>query len=266
MPANPMDWTADPFLTLYTMLALALLGALFWWRRRIGSGRGARVEALDPVQLGYLAGGPARAADTVLVGLLEAGTVMIDPKKGLIADGAAPPSLRDYCGEVPKALNRSRFRRGLSARCADIHADLAARGLMPANAEITNFRTIAVLLILCVAVFGVCKIEIGSARGHPVGILTVLVIATVVLGVLVAMKSPYRTVAGASALAQARRDKSRALRAPLGDELLLAFALTGAAVLAGRPYQTYFQSSSGDGGGDSGGGSGCGGGGCGGCS
>jgi len=281
MSMNPMDWPGGPFLALYSGLALAMLVWLGWRRGRVGRKR-ARVdtlEGLDAVQLGYLAGGRARAADTVLVGLFEAGAVAAGARRGdLLANGAAPESLCFYCGDVMEGLDRSRLRRRLKGRCAEIHRELAARGLMPQIGEIWRFRAMAALLILAVAGFGVCKIDIGAARGHPVGILVVLVVVTVVLGFKLAMREPYRTQAGRRALAGARRAKSRAVRAPLGDEVLLAFALAGMTVLAGRPYQAFFKTASGFGGdgdssgsdssgGDSGSSdSGGGGGGCGGCS
>ncbi len=277
MSVNPMDWPAGPFLALYAGLAVAMLVLLGWRRRQVGRMRAREdaLEGLDAVQLGYLAGGRARAADTVLVGLFEAGAVAAGPRRGnLLASGAAPDSLRAYCGDVMEGFDRLRFRRRLQGRCAEIHGELAARGLVPRIGEIRRFRVMAALLILAVAGFGVCKIDIGAARGHPVGFLVMLVVVAVFLGFKVAMREPYRTQAGRRALARARRAKSRAVRAPLGDEVLLAFALAGMAVLAGRPYQAFFKtangfgggdSSGGDSGGDSGGGGGCGGG-CGGCS
>ena len=106
---------------------------------------------------------------------------------------------------------------------------------------------------------------VGVSRDRPVGILVMLLVCTAVLGAVVLRKRPHRNLAGAAVLAAARRNHARAARAPLPDEAALAFALTGADVLAGRDYRwalTPGTSSTGSSGGD-GGGSGCGG--CGGC-
>jgi hypothetical protein len=97
--------------------------------------------------------------------------------------------------------------------------------------------------------------------------LTFLVFALALVSFIIATAGPARTSAGTRALRRAKRQNPRAARAPVGDEIMLAFALTGAAVLAGRPYRPFFLTPSDTGGGSGGcGGSGCGGGGCGGCS
>lgn len=73
---NPLNWTAQPFLTFYLQvatLALVLIAVLRW---RIGRGRTGDAAGLDVVQIAWLAGGPKRAADTALVGLLEYGAVV----------------------------------------------------------------------------------------------------------------------------------------------------------------------------------------------
>jgi len=267
---NPLNWTAVPFLSLYFSLAVILVGVLWWGRGRAGWGRDEG-DGLNPVQLAYLARGRVRAVDTVLVGLFELGALRVDEsgKKYEAGMAAAVPDWLGGFGPIaPGIVTRGRLHKMLRAGMQPMLEGLAARGLVPGVDGVLNYFTAGVLSLVLVAGFGVWKIDVGSARGHPVGILTVMVIATVVFGGVAMFAGPVRTRAGSAALRRVRLEKARALRAPVGDEVMLAFALTGAAVLAGRPYQPFF-ASSGDGGGssggDGGGGSGCGGGGCGGC-
>ncbi len=274
---NPLNWTAAPFLTLYGGLAVVLLAALFWGRGRVGRGLRGRgggngAEGLNPVQLAYLAGGRTRAVDTVLVGLFELGVLRVDEtgKKYLAgAIGRVPGWLAGFEPIVPGPVARARLHKALRQSMTPMLDGLAARGLVPGADGVLNYYGAGVLGLALLAGFGVWKIDVGSARGHPVGILTVMVIATLILGCVAMFAGPVRTPAGSAALRLVRAEKARAMRAPVGDEVMLAFALAGAAVLAGRPYQPFFASSGsgGDGAGSAGGdgGGGCGGG-CGGCS
>jgi uncharacterized protein (TIGR04222 family) len=223
------------------------------------------------VQLAYLAGGRKRAADTVLVGLFELGALRVDETgKQYVAAGIdrVPGWLSGFEPIAPGLVRRRGLHNMLRQGVTGMQEGLAARGLVPGADGVLNYVSAGVLSLALLAGFGVWKIDVGSARGHPVGILTGMVIALVVAGGLAMFAGPVRTRAGSAVLRRVRAEKARAARAPVGDEVMLAFALGGAAVLAGRPYQPFF-ARSGDGGGssggDSGGGSGCGGGGCGGC-
>ncbi len=118
-------------------------------------------------------------------------------------------------------------------------------------------------LILCPASFGMAKTLVGASCGRPVGILCAMVFLTVVFGAWSVVRQPYRTRVGGAALKRAKSAIARAARAPLEAEISLAFAVSGAVVLAGTPCQAFrkLMPSGGDGtgsGGD-GGGSGCGG-------
>jgi hypothetical protein len=111
------------------------------------------------------------------------------------------------------------------------------------------------------------KVSVGLERQHPVGFLVFLLVVTVGGGILLATR-PTRTRSGTDALKTYQASHERASRAPLGHELLLAMALSGAVVLSGTPYESVHAASrklkNGDGGGCGGGGGD--GGGCGGCS
>ncbi len=276
---NPFDWTAGPFLSFYALLAAVTLISLAWWHGHLGDGRsGGQLDGLDAFEIAYLAGGAKRAHDTALVGLLEAGALQTTGRGGRLEPNRSadlPPRLHQYWPEMQGATSRIRFRGAMRGREKAARADLAARGLIAPGAAQANYVLLSLLTLCALSAFGILRISNGIARDKPVGFLTLLVILTFITGLIIISRSPYRTPAGRRALKTFKHAKSRAIRAPMSDEVMLAFALGGAAVLADRPYQSVFRSNgSGDsggcgssvdsGGGDSGGG-GDGGGGCGGC-
>lgn len=100
------------------------------------------------------------------------------------------------------------------------------------------------------------------------GFLILLIVLTVAVGTffLIAQAHPRRTARGDAVLERIRQRNARAASSPRDAELLLAYALTGPAVLAGthlaefrRLQQSSSSSSDGSSDGGSGGGSGCGG-------
>jgi hypothetical protein len=78
---NPLDWTAEPFLTLYISLACLTVLRAIYLRKHI-SEDGQANYPLTPLELAYLAGGSNRVGDAVLAGLLttNAATVGTDGK------------------------------------------------------------------------------------------------------------------------------------------------------------------------------------------
>jgi hypothetical protein len=98
-----------------------------------------------------------------------------------------------------------------------------------------------------------------------VGYLVVMTLILAAIGLYLLFNAPLRTQSGDRALEGARRRLARVARAPTNEELPMAVALGGTAVLAGTLYADYhgvnpgIKESIGFGGGDGDGGSGCGG-------
>ena len=244
-----------------------MLVALFIERNRLGAPTAETgADELDVLRLAYLSGGASHAADAALVGLLEAGAALADRKRGLVRIdpfAPVPAELRPFRYLTRGKGTRADFHSAFSFRWQSLADDLGQRGLVPGAAEVAWFRWQGAVALCCPLLLGLCKVVVGHSRGRPVGILSMLIFLTVVLGVAALAARPYRNRAGSAALAAARKKYARAARAPLPEEMALAFALSGSTVLAGREYRWVVQSSS-DGGGDGSGGGG-GGGGCGGC-
>ena len=270
---NPLDWPGDSFLTLYVALAGITLGLLWLWSNRLGPDRpAADASGLSVLHFAYLAGGAARAMDTALVGLLEAGAAIPEPGRGVILVDRFTPVPEVFQPFRHVSLGETRrpaFRTEFSPRSARLRDELARRGLVPSDGEIARFRIRAAAILAVVVAFGLGKLALGLSRERPVGYLTVLLLVTIVLGIVLLARQPSRNRAGDALLSRVRHDQARALRAPLSEEIPLAFAFGGTAALAGRPYRVVLSqggdSSSDSSSGDSGGG-GDGGGGCGGCS
>lgn len=264
---NPLDWAAGPFLTLYVAVALAGLAAVYLRRDHLGRSVEGSGAGLGVLHLAYLAGGAERAGDAALVALLEAGAAVPDAAfKAMRFDPevAVAPEFQPFRHASPGGVTREEFRRVFAVRWDRLRSDLLARGLVPTEDEVRRFRMGAAAILGVPLLLGVCKAGVGVGRDRPVGILIGLVLATAVLGVAAVWEHPTCNRAGHAVLEAARRAHARAARAPLPDEVALAFALTGSAVLAGRKYRRMVVGKGGNGG--DGGCGGDGGGGCGGCS
>lgn len=262
------------------VLWLALLAARAWARGGVHPGpAGIPPRELDALEYACLWRGPQHVADTVLLGLMQAGAagVVVDRKTRVHVDiGARPlPAMLHGFRTVPRGLfSRAGFRREVARQIDAILRELRARGLAPAYGTIRALRFASALIVLPVLALGLAKIGVGLGRGKPVGFLVLMVLVAAGAGLWCLRNPPRVTAAGQAALRQARQRHSRAARAPLGDEIVLAFALSGAAALAGTPHDAFGRLMRADG--DGGGGSGCGGGdggggdggggGCGGCS
>jgi uncharacterized protein (TIGR04222 family) len=279
---NPYDLTATPFLELYIVLFLLAAIASSVLRLIEFSPPGLVNDAnLDPVELAYLAGGRRRALDAVAVGLIDAGgAVLQTASRSLRPVDPAPlmaryltPFRRAMPGAVDLARLGSVFRPGLDA----VRDGLAARGLVFGEEDGRRAALLSSLPFCAMAAFGGARVVLGASRHHAVGYILGLTLLALFAAIVRALRPPVARRAGAQALRAYRAGGARLMRAPLESELVQAFALTGAAALAGTPLAAYArlsaQSGGAGGGGDGdgsvsscgGGGDGGGGGGCGGC-
>lgn len=269
MPMNPLDWTAVPFLTLYTLLAGAALLLCHYLRGHIG-GKVPVCPSLTPLELAYLSGGLRRVSDALIAGLLSSGAAKLSADGRTVEVNGTFPldtqpfseltisgqmSLRDFFGKIQTGVY-------------SIRAKLEQLGLAPDDTQMLLYRLKALFLLAGPVMLGLAKVQVGETRHKPVGILIVLIIVTVFVGLRI-LSRPFRTRAGTEALEAEKAGHERAARAPLDNELMLAVALTGLVVLSGTPFEALYAASKNNGGGGCGGGGdgggGGGGGGCGGC-
>ena len=275
MSLGPFDLTGGPFLALYIFLLAATLIAGFVIPRKIRpAGRRQRVTDVD--QVAYLAGGRARFGEALVARLLAARSLFMLGKNrfGVTAGAAAAsPAERSVLALIPP-IRWGEIAYVIKAYSEPIERKLIAAGLLMTDKERSDVRFRAILPYLMLLTFGATKLIIGDARGKPVGFLTALLVVTAVLAVLRWFSLDRRTQAGHAAVAEAAQRAARLRKAPTNDEVGLAVALFGTAVLVGSGWDAFHRlrtagdggSGGGDGGGGcGGGGGGGGGGGCGGC-
>ncbi len=133
----------------------------------------------------------------------------------------------------------STLRRRATGWTAPLRARLESQDLVPASTAAHLAQVAGALPPLAVALFGAAKIAVGLTRDCPVGYLAVMTLILAAVGLYLLFNAPRRTWAGDRALAGARRRLARVVRAPTNEELPMAVALGGTAVLVGTLYADY---------------------------
>jgi uncharacterized protein (TIGR04222 family) len=273
LPLNPLDWTAEPFLTLFiVVVALAVLIVLAMRLAIKATPAASGYATKDQMELAWLTGGRRRATDTVLVAFLESGSAKLEGRQFEVdmSGGSLPSGFLRFAGYVSASQSVADFRRAIQPGLDEISDTLAARGLVPSRAQLGRLDARTKAIFAVPLALGLLKCIVGMSRDRPIGILIVLLFITFGIALWLVRHKPFVTQAGETAAADAQQGMARAARAPEENEMVLAFALSGAAVLAGRSYAPLLRpsagSASGCGGSGCGGGDGGGGGGCGGCS
>lgn len=273
LPLNPLDWPGTPFLWLdATLAAGALLVGIVARARCRQAVRSTPDADLGLPDLAYLAGGPDRVADVTALALHTSGAGRIDPPRGIWIDArgiALPSDLAPF--RPPDGLTtRAQLMGRLTAPTERLAERLAARGLCPSAEQRRRTLVVSLGAVALVLALGLAKVAWVAGTGRPVGYLVGLMIATVIAATFLHIRPITCTTAGAQALERHRARHARSARAPLRHEIPFAFALGGAAALAGTELASlrrFFvtDSGGGDGSGSGGDGGSGGGGGCGGC-
>ncbi len=260
---DPLDWTAGPFLTLYVALACASLAAGWTLPPRIVADRarpGGR-SRFTASELGYLAGGATRASDVLVLEDIAAGRIEAVVKVRSLGPFSSETDILKIGGQDAK-------RKWLVAEetdeVADLRRGLVEEGLIPSDADRQAIRRIVLALVGPVVLLGLAKLVVGVERDKPVGALVFLLVVTAFAALVLVERRSRGSRAGRALLDVYRAEHARALRAPRSEEAIAAFAVMGAAALAGTPFESYGRLLKSEQAGGCGG-SGCGGGGCGGC-
>ncbi len=264
--ANPLDWTAVPFLTLYGVLFFVALIASYvildWLRPD-----GGNAYVTDEDELAYLSKGRDRLAETVVSRLMAHGAMRVEGSKLVALPGHSGSTMAErelLTGYEPKRW--SKVRAAVTGLEKDIEQRLIFRGLLMDKGEALQIGLFAGLPFLLLIGFGYFKYEVGVVRDKPVGLLICFMIVTAITFLARWWGASRHTKAGKAAVKDARSRAGRLRMAPTGQETGMAVALFGTGVLATSPLGDLhrMRASSGDGGGGGDGDGGCGGG-CGGC-
>lgn len=257
-----LDWTAGPFLTFYVLAAGASLLAALILSSRPGddSARRTRRSRLTSAELGYLAGGPARAADVLVLEDIAAGRIAWESR---VRQFGILKTQSDVLTVGGQDVKRAWLVADKADEVADLRRLLVEKGLVLSDAHRRTVRLTTMAFTGPVILLGLAKLAVGAERDKPVGILLFLLVATVIAALFLAEARSRASRAGCALLAAHKAEHGRALRAPRSTEVIGAFAVAGAAALAGTEFERYGQLMKAENGGGCG--SGCGGGGCGGC-
>jgi uncharacterized protein (TIGR04222 family) len=276
-------------LYLGLILAVALYGAMR--ARRLSQGDGAAAPE-RPGEFALLAGGRHRLGEFVVATLLERQIIRIDSTGKLhrVRD-TAPDDLGRAAlvrvGKTGNSVTRVADDVGQHSSVAGLEAGLAARGLLTDVRAVRLVWVTTAVAYWALGVLGVSRLIAGSASGHPVGYLILLLVLNTVAAIVTTVGAANRpqvkiTAAGRAAAEKARRAgtltagaagtvASQGLGAHPDKDVRLAVSRAvrqAAAQVYRRPRSTHWASAGGGaaagyygGGGCGGGSSSCGGGG-----
>jgi uncharacterized protein (TIGR04222 family) len=276
---NPLDLGGSDFLALFAgaMLVAALASILL--RRALKSMLGGPAGGgtqLDVWETAWLAGGAERVVDAGIAELHRRGLIEAPPG-GKLAASASRERLEAPLDGVLDSITRDGRIASIVAdagrRMQPIHAALVRRGLWFDRAAAERIAAASALPWALLVLLGGARVALGIGRERPVVFIALLTGVCLLVAVLSFAVRPGRTPAGDATLRQLNLRHSSVCRAPRSEQLALAVALAGTAVLSGTALAGYHAarqpSSSGDGGSSSsstdssndgdGGGSGCGG-------
>ncbi|ONH22130.1 hypothetical protein BL253_36615 [Pseudofrankia asymbiotica] len=251
------------------------VGSPVWPPRRSDAG-------LAPEELAFLAGGARRAVETTVVALREQGLAASGAGTGRVVTAGAPGpgtltpfqrAVRDRSGAAAGVRMSTLTSMVVNSPATDdLRRRLVGLGLVVTPARARMHRKFA-WWPTAFLVVGFIRLVTGASRHHPVGVLAVELILTVVIAIVAALRTRFEvlTSRGRGLLATARRVSTPLRTGSLPGQRAQAYALFGAAAIwaadSDLARQLGFPQPSASGGGDSAGGcggGGCGGGGCGG--
>lgn len=283
---DPLTFTAAQFLLFYPALTFVaiLMAVLLRQALRLPSGKASQFyEKLDPYETAYLLNGAPHTVWTVIVQLMQRGVVTLQLLKRDFAIEGTPGRLANPLEQV--ALDAiadngqpHRVFRKVGKATGPIRARLQQMNLLVSPGQAIQAQVFPALIIFAVLGLGLVRVNLGIARGRPVGYLMAMCIVVAVIGISFCLFPVHRSRLGDRVLQQLKSQFPKGTTFASDDpELPLAFALLGSSILPPDTFSHLIPiiapSNSGgggdlgwsgsDGGGGDGGG-GCGGGGCGG--
>ncbi|MBC2777697.1 TIGR04222 domain-containing membrane protein [Parasphingopyxis marina] len=271
-----LNWSGPEFLVLYGGLGVvALLVSVFTANMSRAPGRDAPLTDLDAIAM--LSRGEANVVDAAVARLLGNGSLQLSDRKLVTVDGARGETdfERAILAEQGE-IGRQRLKRIGARHGHGVEQRLVRDGLYISGEEARTRGFLQAAPFLILILLGAAKLYVGISRDRPVTFLVLLLGVTAGLAIWRYRAVDRRTRAGSRAVASLRAEHDRLRLAAPSDEMGMAVAIFGAAVLAGSPFAAYRQFAAGSGlvGSDHhidhhdsgcGNDSGCGGSGCGGC-
>ena len=241
--SQPWGLSGPQFLVIYGVGIAVVIVVPFLLRllvRFVSSADGER--ELDPYEVGYLAGGPTRAAQVVITDLVASGAVRVDSSgRVTVADRAAFDRQSAFLSEgvngvatpfpelwMPAGVLVHQFQAKIARLPAitAIRARLRAEGLLVSAARAAMVRIVWLALWAALFVTGGLRLAEGAHNHRPTGDLQGLVVLSAFVFLISLARNGSRltnltTFRGARRLrrlrsAERRREKEAAWESPLG--------------------------------------------------
>lgn len=241
--SQPWGLSGPQFLVIYGVGIAVVIVVPFLLRllvRFVSSADGER--ELDPYEVGYLAGGPTRAAQVVITDLVGSGAVRVDSSgRVTVADRAAFDRQSAFLSEgvngvatpfpelwMPAGVLVHQFQAKIARRPAitAVRARLRAEGLLVSAARAAMVRIVWLALWAALFVTGGLRLAEGAHNHRPTGDLQGLVVLSAFVFLISLARNGSRltnltTFRGARRLrrlrsAERRREKEAAWESPLG--------------------------------------------------
>jgi len=191
--SQPWGLSGPQFLDIYGVGIAVAFAVPFLLRLLIRFGSGADAgRPLDPYEVGYLAGGPTRAAQVVIADLVASGAVRVDSsgrvygvdraafdrQPGLPTEagtGAADP-FRDLWLPAGVWVHQLQDKIAKRPALAAIKARLRAEGLLVSRARTATVSIVSLTLWAALFVTGGLRLAEGAHNHRPIGNLQGLVV------------------------------------------------------------------------------------------
>lgn len=241
--SQPWGLSGPQFLVIYGVGIAVVIVVPFLLRLLIRFVSSADAERqLDPYEVGYLAGGPTRAAQVVITDLVGSGAVRVDSSgRVTVADRAAFDRQSAFLSEgvngvatpfpelwMPAGVLVHQFQAKIARRPAitAVRARLRAEGLLVSAARAAMVRIVWLALWAALFVTGGLRLAEGAHNHRPTGDLQGLVVLSAFVFLISLARNGSRltnltTFRGARRLrrlrsAERRREKEAAWESPLG--------------------------------------------------
>jgi uncharacterized protein (TIGR04222 family) len=210
---------------------------------------------LLPKEIAYAAGGARFVAETTLAQFVKEGSLVLPQQSDFFSRGTQPPTTRlpfeseiYNCALAPNGLDCltiAKCSENSISKLADRPSQL---GLFMSPLRSIVMPIASLLPLVAVLILGVAKILVGLSRDRPVSFLIALFTASLVLVPFLHSKWKTRlTVLGTNTMNQLREKNSalehtsrRAFERLTGDDLVLAMALFGPAIIEISPLYHFY--------------------------
>jgi uncharacterized protein (TIGR04222 family) len=247
---NPLDWNGADFLALYLILLPAALVAglaLRYWLRRQMQPTARTLGAMAPLEVAMLVGGPMRVVDAGVAALHAEGVLRWDEAQQKLVRNDASRSLDPIeaavLGLATGRLSDARTVHSAARAMEPLRDRLERRGLWFEQAAARRIAQVSAMPMLAVLALGGAKVGLGIMRDRPVTLLVVLGVLAAIVALVLWFSRPARTPSGDQERARLMRDSAKAPDRPTRDrssnDLALAVALGGTAILAGTALSGY---------------------------